>query len=189
MLGLFPKIFLDFLAKENGVGAANILLRTVGINRLKGFHERKIYPDKEWQDLFKASCEKLGIAPEIVETAFAHYFCRFIREHQKAVYSAFLDSRSLIESLPAIHTKIVGRTKKSRSNQYNLDKLRIEQKDSKVNVTVIRYRSPNKLCRFLEVLVKDIIRFYGDQARIEHMAGCMKLGDPECEIRILWKKP
>ena len=178
---------MDFLESEMSISSVSHLMRVAGIPQSRGFHDQKIYPDKEWQNLFKTACTMQGISPEIVETGFALYFFRFIREHQIKIYRAFLNSKSFIESLPAIHNEIVGKRKKSKNNPCDFNKLRVEPLDSEENAVVIRYCSPNHLCRFLGILAREVIHFYGDEARVEHMHCCMKRGAPECEIHIYWE--
>ena len=41
-----PKLFLDFLEKENDSPSLNRLMKAASIPRAKGFQEQKIYPDK-----------------------------------------------------------------------------------------------------------------------------------------------
>jgi hypothetical protein len=177
MLGMFVNLFLDFLEKENDAA---------GKNKTKRFNDDKIYADEEWRELFQGSCKKLNIESDLVESAFAHFFFRFIRERQASVWSEFLDSHSFFESLPRIHADLIRGKKKSRGGSERAEKLRVEQRDSPADSIVIHYRSDNRMCRFLEALAGDIIRFYGEGARVEHLEQCMKTGDPECEIGVSW---
>jgi len=188
LLGLFPKLLIDFVDSENGSGLLDDIFRAAGIPKSRGFRENKIYPDREWQRLFSAACVRLDIAPDLMEVAFARYFARYTRENCLSIYSAFLDSKELIANLRSVHRQVIEKYSNLNRAETSLNGFRIDAAPAEGSIIAIHYSSPNKLCRFLEVLARQVTRFYGDDARVEHTAHCMKRGDFECEIHVSWEE-
>lgn len=182
---LFPRLFLDFIESETDASTSDQLIHTTNVRLPRDSEKRRKVSGEEWRRLFKATCRKLGIDGETVEAAFARYFFRHIRDNQKRIYSRYLDSRELLADLPLIHREFA-ESGKDRGDVDWAKKLRVSHDDVPDRRLVIHYASPNKHCRFIEILIEEIVRFYGDDAHVTHGSACLKKGDARCDIVVTW---
>ena len=178
---LFPKLFLDFIESETDASTSDQLLQTANVRLPCGSEKRTVMSEEGWRRLFKTACGKRGIDEETVTAVFSRYFFRHIRDNQRRIYSRCLDS----SHPPAIHRELAERGT-NRGGAGLPQKLPVSHDDSSGRGIVIQYASPNKHCRFMEILTKEIVCFYKEETHVLHGSACLKNGDSRCDIAVTW---
>ena len=93
------------------------------------------------------------------------------------------NSREFLERQITIHNVFASGVRDPEARKAVEDKFRIEKLEGEI---VTHYRSPNRLCSLYKALARWMFKHYGDQAVIQEPR-CMKRGDTECEIHVIWQ--
>lgn len=182
MVGLIPKLFLDWIRQTGGAEAEAQVRAKAGIPEDRLYRIDVPYDDEEWVRMFRAGQEVLGVEEDHAESAFAKYFYHDALTRWPTWFEISPTARHFIERQPVIHNGF------ARSAQTADGRDRVENKfslEKHPHRLVMRYRSSNRLCGFYRALATLILRHYGESAEIEEVC-CVKSGDPECEIHIRW---
>src|SRR5262249_30622187 len=148
------------------------------------FRLGEVYSDEEWQRLLAAACDVLQMAEEQTMEAYADVFGRDAMTRFSTWFEMSSNSREFLERQITIHNVFASGVPDPAARKAVVDKFRIEKFEDKI---VTHYRSPNKLCTMYKALARWMFRHYGDHAAIEEPR-CMKKGDAECEIHVIWQK-
>ena len=116
--------------------------------------------------------------------AYADVFCRDAMTRFSTWFEMSSNSREFLERQVTIHNVFASSVRDPEARKAVEDKFRIEKLENEI---VTHYRSPNRLCSMYKALARWMFKHYGDHAAIEEPR-CMKRGDTECEIHVIWQK-
>ena len=185
MIGLIQKILFDLVQERAGHEAVSELKRRAGVPEGKIFRIGEVYSDEEWQRLLSAACAVLHMNEEQAMEAYADVFGRDAMTRFSTWFEMSSNSREFLERQITIHNVFASGVRDPEARKAVVDKFRIEKFEDEI---VTHYRSPNKLCTLYKALARWMFKHYRDQAIIEEPR-CMKRGDAECEIHVIWQKP
>ena len=74
MVGLIHKLLFDLIEEMAGMEKVLEVKRMAGVEEDKAFRMDEVYDDDEWQRLFSATCEVLGVTQDQAEEVFAEFF-------------------------------------------------------------------------------------------------------------------
>ena len=182
MVGLIHKLLFDLIEEMAGMEKVLQVKRKAGVAEDKEFRMDEVYDDDEWQRLFGATCEVLGVSEDQAIDAFADIFFKDSMSRWPMWFSMSKTAREFLERQPKIHNGFATSIRDQMASQAINDKFEIE--NDKEGITV-HYRSPNQLCSLYMNLARRLMKHYGDEAVIEETK-CLKHGDDECEIHFRW---
>lgn len=182
MVGLIQVVLFDLIEAKAGPDAVREVRRRAEVPQDRVFRIDEAYDDDEWRRLFAAACTVLGVTPEQAEGVFAQHFCADSRKRWPMWFAMSPNARAFLERQPKIHNGFAtGVSDPERQKEVN-DKFNLERRPDEL---VMHYRSPNRLCGLYKELARCILRLYNEQAEIREPR-CIKSGDAECEVHILW---
>jgi hypothetical protein len=182
MLGLVPKVLMEFVGSEYGERTALEIRHRAGCPSDLEFRINEVYEDELWLKLVVATCEVLECSTDKLEEDYARYFLKDAQERWPAWFKMSKNARQFLERHPAVHNNFADAVRDSASRDQIKDKFRIEKLDNKL---ITHYRSPNRHCHLYISLAKEVLSLYREEAAI-HEPKCLKRGDSECEIWISW---
>lgn len=182
MVGLIHKLLFDLIEDMAGPEKLLEVKRLADVPAEKVFRMDEVYEDEEWQRLFSATCEILGVTQDQAEEVFSEFFFKDSMKRWPMWFSMSKTAREFLERQPKIHNGFATGVQDQKASQAINDKFDLEPVEHGI---VMHYRSPNQLCGLYTALARLIIKHYGDDASIEETQ-CLKHGDSECEIRIRW---
>lgn len=182
MVGLIPKVLLDLVETLRGVDAANDMKRRAGIDPERRFRLDTVYPDEEWQRLLSAACAVLEVTQEQAEVAYAAHFMRDAQARWPVWFDMSKTARQFLLRQQTIHNTFATGVRDAEARAGIRDKFRIEEHEREL---VTHYRSPNELCGLYKALARWVLDHYSETATIDERT-CMKRGDAECEIHVVW---
>jgi hypothetical protein len=185
MVGLVHKTLFGLVESVAGSDAVAEVKRRADVPRDKVFRMDAAYEDAEWQRLFAAAVEVLGISSSAAEEAFADFFCNDALQRWPTWFAMSRSAREFLGRQPNIHNSFATAVQDPATRRAITDKFNLEQRDGEL---VMHYKSPNQLCGLYMALARWIINHYGDQATVEETR-CLKQGDSECEVHIHWPLP
>jgi hypothetical protein len=134
-----------------------------------------IYPEPEFQALFKAAQAVFGVDSDVAEKAFSKYFMHVSPRMFPAIFKHAKSARQMLEKIPSIH-----RNFPSAASQGDYqDKVFIAE--STADRIVIEYDSPNHLCLTLQTVAGMVLDYYGETGLVSETA-CQKQGAPRCRV-------
>ncbi|MCU0683794.1 MAG: heme NO-binding domain-containing protein [Polyangiaceae bacterium] len=184
MIGLIPKLLVDFVAREGGEGAAERALICAGVAPERHYRLDSPYDDGEVQRLWAACVAELGLSPCDFEQRFAVYFGEDARQRWPAWFRLSSSARAFLLRQPAIHNSLATGLQDPAERRRVADKFRIEALTDSI---VVHYRSPHRLCGLYMALARWVLAQYGERASVEEIA-CRDDGAQECEIHVRWAK-
>ena len=183
MIGLIQKILLDLVEERAGPEAVRDVKKSAGVPMDRVFRLGEVYSDTEWQNLLASTCRVLGANEDEVMELYADVFGRDALIRFSKWFEMSANSREFLERQIIIHNVFASGVVDPNSRKAVVDKFRIETFDDKI---VTHYRSPNRLCSLYKALARWMFTHYSDEAVIEETK-CMRRGDEECEIHVIWK--
>ena len=185
MLGLIHRTLLSLIESAAGGEAVAEVKRRAGVPEDRAFRMGESYNDDAWQRLLASTCALLNISPAQAEEVFADFFGQDALQRWPTWFAMSKNARQFLERQPAIHNSFATGVHDSAARAAIADKFKLEKRDREL---VMHYRSPNRLCGLYMAMARWIIKHYGDHAVVDETR-CLKNGDPECELHILWHEP
>ena len=185
MLGLIPKVLIEWVAGAYGDEKALEIKSRAGCHPDSEFRINEVYDDELWRRLVVAGLEALNCSADELEEGYARYFLLDAQKRWPRWFEMSQSARDFLERHPAVHNNFASGVRDPESRARITDKFRVEKRDDRL---VTHYRSPNRHCHLYESLAREVLRLYGERAAIEHRR-CVKRGDAECEIHIVWPTP
>ncbi len=182
MIGLIPKLLVDFVGRVGGEAAARRALAVAGVAPDRHYRLDSPYDDGEVQRLWASSAAELGLGPGEFERRFAAHFGEDARRRWPAWFHMSANARELLLRQPAIHNSLATGLQDPAERRAVADKFRLEALPDAV---VMHYRSPHRLCRLYVELAHWVLAHYGERASVEEVA-CRDRGAHECEIHVRW---
>jgi hypothetical protein len=174
MMGHINNLVVELVRENLGEEGVNRLFLAAGLDK-RPYHPEVIYPEEEFQALFRGAQAVFGADAETAEKAFSKYFMHVSPTMFPGIFRFAGSARGLLERVPHIH-----RTFPSAAAQASYeDKIAITE--SSPERLVIEYRSPNRLCVTLQTVASLTLAHYGEAGAVSETA-CMKKGDPKCVV-------
>jgi hypothetical protein len=134
-----------------------------------------IYPEPEFQALFRGAQAVFGVDAETAEKAFSKYFMHVSPKMFPAIFKHAKSARQMLEKVPGIHRNFPSA---ASQGEYQ-DKVFITE--SAPDRLVMEYDSPNLLCVTLQTVGSIVLEHYGEKGLVSETA-CKKQGAPRCRI-------
>lgn len=157
-----------FLARE----MAHLLLKT--------YQNEVIYPEEEFQSIFKGVQQVFGVDSETAEKAFSEFFMKISLKLFPWFFKVAPNARSFLEKVPQIHRNFPA------ANSINEFKEKLFVVGSSPEKLTYRYVSPNRLCVTLTTIARLTMDFYKERGTIVETL-CMKKGADACLIEITFQ--
>jgi hypothetical protein len=139
------------------------------------YHPEVIYPEPEFQALFRGAQAVFGVDAETAEKAFSKYFMHVSPKMFPAIFKHAKSARQMLEKIPGIHRNFPSA---ASQGEYQ-DKVLITE--STPERLVIEYDSPNMLCVTLMTVGSLVLEYYGEKGLVSETA-CKKQGAPRCRV-------
>jgi hypothetical protein len=134
-----------------------------------------IYPEPEFQALFKGAQAVFGVDTDTAEKAFSKYFMHVSPRMFPAIFKHAKNARQMLEKIPSIHRNFPS----AASQGSYQDKVFITE--STPERIVLEYDSPNQLCVTLQTVASIVLDYYNEVGEVSETA-CQKLGAPRCRV-------
>ncbi|HEU4538248.1 MAG TPA: heme NO-binding domain-containing protein, partial [Polyangiaceae bacterium] len=126
MIGLIPKLLVDFVTREGGEGAAERALAGAGVDPGRHYRLDSPYDDGEVQRLWGACVAALGLSPGEFERRFAVHFGEDARRRWPAWFRMSASAREFLLRQPVIHNSLATGLHDPAERRRVADKFRIE---------------------------------------------------------------
>ena len=136
-----------------------------------------VYPEEEFQALYRATKELYGVDDEAAQRAFSDYFMEISPKLLPAIFKEAGNARGLLEKIPMIHKQWPA----AASAEDFREKLWIVL--SEADRIVFKYDSPNRLCGVLRFVAEGVLRHYGESGRVTETQ-CVSKGSAWCEVEV-----
>ena len=129
MVGLIHKILFDVIESTAKLDAVLDVKRRAGVPVTKEFRMDEAYDDDEWQRLFQATCDVLGLTFEQTEVIYADFFCRDALKRWPTWFEMSANARGLLERQPRIHNGFATGVRNPEARRAINDKFQLETTD------------------------------------------------------------
>lgn len=174
MMGHINNLVVQMVRDNLGEDRVADLFNSAGLEARK-YQPEVIYPDDDFQALFKGAQEVFGVDRETAERAFSQYFMEVSPKMFPAIFDQAGSARGLFEKIPMIHRNFPA----AASQEDYQDKVFIVESDPAR--VVIEYDSPNRLCITMRTVAGLAMDYYGEKGSVTETA-CQKNGDPRCRL-------
>ncbi len=180
MVGLICDLLLNFVERNCGAGAVAEVRRRAGIPEERVFRMDTVYEDEEFQRLFAATAERVGLAGDALEASFARYAGEDLKLRFPGFWAGATSTREMLLRQPRIHNAMTSSARDTTMRARILDKFRVTPAPDGV---VLQYSSPNQLCVFYRHMVGWLAEQFGEVAETDERR-CVKRGAALCEIHV-----
>jgi hypothetical protein len=174
MMGHINNLVVELVRDTLGADAVVKLFEAANLKQRR-YQPEVIYPEPEFQALFKGAQVVFGVDSDAAENAFAEYFMRRSPEMFPAIFEQAGSARGLIERIPTIHRNFPASVSQSEFRE----KVRIHE--STPGRVVLHYESPNHLCLTLRSVAERCLTYFGETGSVRETS-CQKAGAPHCRI-------
>lgn len=181
MMGHIHNLLLNMVKRHHGDEGVRKLFELSGLPMQKFRHE-EIYPEEQWQALYRGTKQLYGVDDDGAQKAFSDYFMEVSPKMFPAIFEEAGNARSLLERVPTIH-KQWPTAASSKGFKAKLFILLSEKKR-----LVFKYDSPNRLCGVLRYVAEGVLTYYGESGKVSEIQ-CTKKGAPWCEVEIRFTQP
>lgn len=174
MMGHINNMVVQMVRDNLGEEAVAELFNAAGLEDRK-YSPEVIYPNEEFQALFRGAQQVFGLESEAAEKAFSKYFMEVSPKMFPAIFEQAGSARGLIEKIPVIHRNFPAAASQSEFRD------QIFILESTPDRLVLEYDSPNQLCITLRTVAGLTLDYYGESGSIAETA-CQKNGAPRCQV-------
>jgi len=180
-MGHINNLLIRMVEKHHGSEGVLRLFALARISR-KQYQPEIVYPEEEFQALYKAAKEIYGVGDEAAQRAFSDYFMEASPAMFPAIFKVAGNARSLFEKIPTIHKQwpAAVSAKEFREKLYVLE--------SSKERLVFKYDSPNHLCGVLRFVAEGVLAYYHETGTVTETQCALK-GAPWCEIEVCFATP
>ena len=184
MMGHINNMVVTMVRENLGEEGVAKLFAHAQLDPSTKYQPEVIYPEAEFQALFKGAQAVFGVDSETAEKAFSKYFMHVSPKMFPAIFKHAKSARQMLEKIPGIHRNFPS----AASQGSYQDKVFITE--STPERIVIEYDSPNQLCVTLQAVASIVLDYYGEIGEVSETA-CSKHGAPRCRVVIAFhgKKP
>ena len=174
MMGHINNLVVQMVREELGESGVASLFSAAGVES-KTYQPELIYPDEEFQALFRGAQQVFGVDTETAEVAFAKFFVDISPRMFPAMFELAGSARGLMERIPTIHQNFPAAAAQADYQE------KVFVDESSPERLVLEYDSPNRLCTTMRHVATHVLDFYGEKGTV-HETACQKNGDPRCRI-------
>lgn len=174
MMGHINNLVVEMVRESLGEPAVVDLFAKADLEQRR-YQPEVIYPEEEFQALFRGAQAVFGVDAAAAEEAFAGYFMKRSPEMFPAIFEQAGSARGLMERIPTIHRNFPA----SASQDAYRDKVMITE--STPERIVLEYTSPNRLCVTLRKVAQICLEYFGERGAV-HETCCQKDGADHCNI-------
>ena len=184
MMGHINNMVVQMVRENLGEEGVAKLFAHAQLDPNTKYQPEVIYPEVEFQALFKGAQAVFGVDSETAEKAFSKYFMHVSPKMFPAIFKHAKSARQMLEKIPGIHRNFPS----AASQGSYQDKVFITE--STPERLVFEYDSPNQLCVTLQTVASIVLDHYGEVGEVSETA-CSKLGAPRCRVVVAFhgKKP
>jgi Haem-NO-binding len=181
MMGHINNLLIRMVEKHHGSKGVLRFFELAGIAG-KQYQPEIVYPEEEYQALYKAAKEIYGVGDEAAQKAFSDFFMEVSPVMFPAIFKVAGNTRSLFEKIPTIHKQwpAAVSAKDFREKLYVLE--------SRKERLVFKYDSPNHLCGVLRFEAEGVLAYYREKGTVTETKRALK-GAPWCEIEVCFETP
>jgi hypothetical protein len=176
MMGHINNMLLRMVGKHHGVGGVERLFAIAGLSA-REYQPEVIYPEEEFQALYRAAKELYGVDDDAAQKAFSDYFVEESPKMFPAIFKVAGSARRLLEMVPTIHKQWPS----AASQEEFREKVSILRSDS--DRLVFKYDSPNRLCGVLRFVAEGVLSHYGEEGTVTELQ-CVLTGAAWCEVEV-----
>ena len=184
MMGHINNMVVQMVRENLGEEGVAKLFAHAQLDPATKYQPEVIYPEAEFQALFKGAQAVFGVDSETAEKAFSKYFMHVSPKMFPAIFKHAKSARQMLEKIPSIHRNFPS----AASQGSYQDKVFITE--STPERLVFEYDSPNQLCVTLQTVSSIVLDYYGEVGEVSETA-CVKHGAPRCRVVVAFhgKKP
>lgn len=176
MMGHINNMLLHMVEKHHGKGGVTRLMALAGLSTHR-YHPEVIYPEAEFQALYRATKELYGVGDDAAQKAFADYFMEESPKKFPAIFKVAGGARRLLEMVPTIHKQWPSAASQGEFRE------KVTLVGSHPDRLVFKYDSPNRLCSVLRFVAENVLSHYGEQGTVTETQ-CALSGAPWCEVAV-----
>jgi hypothetical protein len=176
MMGHINNLLIRMVEKHHGAHGVSRLFALAGMPS-KQYQPEVVYPEDEFQALYRAAKELYGVGDDAAQKAFSDYFMEASPEMFPAIFKIAGSARGLFEKVPTIHRQWPS----AASAKDFREKLCVLE--SSAERLVFKYDSPNHLCGVLRFVAEGVLTHYHEKGTVTETQ-CALRGAPWCEIEI-----
>ncbi|MCL6503657.1 MAG: heme NO-binding domain-containing protein [Pirellulales bacterium] len=184
MVGLIPNLLLKLIESAAGPETVAAVLRQAGIPLERRYGLNRVYPDEEWQRLYAAARDLLGLDEDRAEAMFAEFFVQDALARFPRWFQMCRNSYEMLCLQPKIHNAFATGCSAAAARRVLNDKFRTVSEPHRL---IVEYRSPNRLCGLYVKLARCIATHYGDEVDLAERE-CVKWGANRCLIEVAWRR-
>jgi hypothetical protein len=184
MMGLIPNLLLKLIESAAGPETVAAVLRQAGIPLERRYALNRVYPDEEWQRLYAAARDLLGLDEDRAEAMFAEFFVQDALARFPRWFQMCRNSYEMLCLHPKIHNAFASGCSAAAARRVLDDKFRTVSEPHRL---IVEYRSPNRLCGLYAKLAHCVATHYGDEVELAERE-CVKRGDNRCLLEIAWRR-
>lgn len=181
MMGHIHTLLIKMVEKHHGEAGVVRIFSLAGLPR-KPYHTECIYPEEEFQALYRAVKEVYGVGDEAAQKTFSDYFMEVSPVMFPGIFKYAGSARGLLEKVPTIHRQFPS----AASAKDFREKLSIFE--STPERLVFKYQSPNRLCGVLCFVAEGVLKHYSEPGQVTQTQ-CALAGAPWCEVEIRFRAP
>ena len=173
MMGHINNLVVEMVRDHLGNEGVGSLFAAAGLEE-RCYQPEVIYPEEEFQALFRGAQHVFDVDSDAAEKAFSSYFMEVSPKQFPAIFRQAGNARGLLERFPTIH-----RNFPAAAQQDYQEKVFVTESTS--DHIVIEYDSPNRLCITLRTIAGIVLEYYGERGTVTETA-CQKEGAPRCRV-------
>ncbi len=174
MMGHINNLVVELVRESLGPDSVGALFAAAGLPPRR-YQPEVIYPEAEFQALFRGAQSVFGVDAAAAEIAFARFFMERSPQMFPAIFAHCGSARSLMENIPLIHRNFPA----SASQGEYREKVTIHE--STPERIVLDYCSPNQLCLTLRTVARHCLEFFHEAGSVTE-THCQKDGAPFCRV-------
>ena len=176
MMGHIHNFLINMVHKHHGEKGVAKLFQLAGLPKLD-FQTEVVYPEQQWQALYRAAKEIYGADDEGAQKVFADYFMEVSPKMFPAIFQQAGSARGLLERVPLIHKQ----WPEAASAELFKEKLWLLKSDQ--HQLVYKYDSPNHLCGVLRFVAEGVLAHYKERGTVQETQCALK-GAEWCQVEV-----
>ena len=168
MIGLIPRLLVEFIDEVGGPDVRHAILADAGLDpEAARFRIDTDVPDPACRRLIDVACVRLGVTEAQALSLFAPFFLAAARATFPGFFRGATGTRDFLLRQPAIHNSLAAGLRNPQRRAV-ADKFRAEAVPGGVRV---HYNSPNRLAALYVAIAYELGRSFGEVVEVHFEAG------------------
>ena len=176
MMGHIHNLLLKMVSRHHGKEGIDRLISLSGLTK-RDYRPEVVYPEEEFQALYKATKELYGVDDGAAQKAFAEYFIEVSPQLFPAIFKEAGNARRLLEMVPIIHKQWPSAASAGNFREKVWIIKSVEDR------LIFKYESPNHLCGVLRYVAEGVLRHFNESGTVTETQ-CSLKGAPWCEVEV-----